>query len=59
MNQLEKAGIVGPPNGGKPRKILKRDNENKKSQLSFKGLIDFFRWIIERIGCKSFINRSK
>ena len=43
MNQLEKAGIVGPQNGGKPREVLKRKNEKKKSHISFKYLLDFLK----------------
>ena len=40
MDQLEAEGIVGPQNGGKPRKVLKRDNEKKKSPFSFKHLFE-------------------
>lgn len=44
MNQLEKAGIIGSPNGGNPRKVLKPVNQKGKSQqISFKRLIDLFR----------------
>ena len=43
MNQLEKAGIVEPQNGGKPRKIMKQDNQKKKSPFGFKCLINLLK----------------
>lgn len=44
MDQLEEAGIVRSQNGCEPRKVLKRDNKNKKSLFSFKNLIDFIKF---------------
>ncbi|MDE6542580.1 MAG: hypothetical protein K2K76_01300 [Muribaculaceae bacterium] len=43
MDLLEAEGIVGPQNGGKPRKVSERDNEKKKSPFSFKHLLDFLK----------------
>lgn len=43
MYELEKAGIVGPSNGGKPREILPQNNKKKRSLFSFSRLLDFLK----------------
>lgn len=43
MYELEKAGIVGPSNGGKPREILPQNNKKKRSFFSFSRLLDFLK----------------
>ena len=44
MSQLEEAGIVGPQNGGKPRKILKPSTQKNKTPFGFKRLINLLKF---------------
>lgn len=43
MNQLEKANLVGPSNGGKPREVLPQNIIKKKPLFSFSRLINFLK----------------
>lgn len=43
MDQLEKANLVGPSNGGKPREILPQNNKKKRSFFSFSRLLDLLK----------------
>lgn len=43
MDQLEKANLVGPSNGRKPREVLPQKIKKKKSPFSFSRLINFLK----------------